>query len=36
MAYIAKKTVLKAYKVLSSIDDDKRQGLTQKVSALKY
>jgi len=36
MAYIAKKTVLKAYEVLSSIDDDKRQGLTQKVSALKY
>ena len=36
MAYIAKNTILKAYEVLSSIDDDKRQGLTQKVSALKY
>lgn len=36
MAYLAKSTILKAYKVLSSIDEDKRQGLTQKVSALKY
>ena len=36
MAYIAKNTILKAYEVLSSIDNDKRQGLTQKVSALKY
>lgn len=36
MAYIAKNTILKAYEILSSIDDDKRQGLTQKVSALKY
>lgn len=36
MAYLSKKTVLKAYEILSSIDEDKNQGLTQKVSALKY
>lgn len=36
MAYLAKSTVLKAYQLLSEIDSDKRQGLTQKVSALKY
>lgn len=36
MAYLSKSTILKAYEVLSSIDEDKRQGLTQKVSALKY
>lgn len=36
MAYLAKSTVLKAYQLLSDIDSDKRQGLTQKVSALKY
>lgn len=36
MAFLAKSTVLRAYEVLSSIDEDKRQGLTQKVSALKY
>ena len=36
MAYFSKSTILTAYKILSSIDEDKRQGLTQKVSALKY
>lgn len=36
MAYLAKTTILKAYKILSNIDKDKQQGLTQKVSALKY
>lgn len=36
MAYIAKSTVLTAYQLLSNIDKDKNQGLTQKVSALKY
>ena len=36
MAYLSKSTILKAYKLLSSIDDEKQQGLTQKVSALKY
>ena len=36
MAYLSKSTILKAYEVLSSIDEDKKQGLTQKVSALKY
>ena len=36
MAYLAKSTILKAYELLSCIDDDKKQGLTQKVSALKY
>ena len=36
MAYLAKSTVLHAYKVLSNIDSEKQQGLTQKVSALKY
>lgn len=36
MTYLAKSTVLKAYQLLSNIDTDKRQGLTQKVSALKY
>lgn len=36
MAYLAKSTVLKSYQLLSNIDTDKRQGLTQKVSALKY
>lgn len=36
MAYLAKTTIIKAYKTLSHIDKDKQQGLTQKVSALKY
>lgn len=36
MAYLEKTTILKAYKILSNIDKDKQQGLTQKVSALKY
>ena len=36
MAYLAKSTVLEAYKLLSNIDSEKQQGLTQKVSALKY
>lgn len=36
MAYLAKSTVLHAYKLLSNIDSEKQQGLTQKVSALKY
>ena len=36
MAYLAKSTVLHAYKLLSGIDSEKQQGLTQKVSALKY
>ena len=36
MTYLAKSTVLKAYKLLSDIDEEKQQGLTQKVSALKY
>ena len=36
MAYLAKSTVLDAYKLLSNIDSEKQQGLTQKVSALKY
>ena len=36
MAYLAKSTVLHAYKLLSEIDSEKQQGLTQKVSALKY
>ena len=36
MAYLSKSTILKAYRLLSSIDDEKQQGLTQKVSALKY
>ncbi len=36
MAYFAKSTVLHAYKLLSGIDSEKQQGLTQKVSALKY
>ena len=36
MSYLSRKTILKAYEMLSSIDSDKNQGLTQKVSALKY
>lgn len=36
MAYLAKSTILRAYKLLSNIDEEKQQGLTQKVSALKY
>ncbi len=36
MAYLSKSTILRAYKMLSNIDDEKQQGLTQKVSALKY
>lgn len=36
MSYLAKQTILDAYKLLSNIDSDKQQGLTQKVSALKY
>ena len=36
MVYLSKSTVLTAYKNLSNIDKDKQQGLTQKVSALKY
>ena len=36
MAYLAKSTLLQAYKTLSDIDENKQQGLTQKVSALRY
>lgn len=37
MCYLAKSSVLESYKVLSRIDtENQRQGLTQKVSALKY
>ena len=36
MSYLAKSTILAAYKILSDIDLEKQQGLTQKVSALKY
>ena len=36
MAYLTKEALLHAYKTLSGIDDNKQQGLTQKVSALRY
>lgn len=36
MKYLSKSTIVKAYDLLSEIDSEKQQGLTQKVSALKY
>ncbi len=36
MAYLTKEALLQAYKTLSGIDENKQQGLTQKVSALRY
>lgn len=36
MAYLTKEALLHAYKTISSIDENKQQGLTQKVSALRY
>ena len=36
MAYLTKEALLHAYKTLSDIDENKQQGLTQKVSALRY
>ena len=36
MKYLSKSTIVQAYDLLSEIDSEKQQGLTQKVSALKY
>ena len=36
MAYLTKEALLHAYKTISSVDENKQQGLTQKVSALRY